>query len=340
MARTRAFVGLGIAVLTAAGLFAPAAHAGTVEVLEGTVVFRAAPGETNDLTVQELNLTDAGAPLTAGAGCEQISANSASCSEEWQGQFALLLDTGDRNDRASLDEDCCRMLTVYGGLGDDALRAGSRNGAPVVLDGGPGDDDLFTNEQLGGAPVLRGGDGRDTLRICCGSTLGGQEYGGPGDDHLDWTNGGTSSRFPLVLDGGSGNDTYSYGLTFVAKSMVPGAGFDTLDQSATTFSGLYFDMSTCRNCVERAIGSPMDDEIIGDGEVQSIFGGDGADILDGGGGPDVISGDGGDDTLKSRDNMIDVLSCGDGFDTVTADILDVFSRRECERVSRRGVPGT
>src|SRR3954447_16896578 len=113
MARTRAFVGLGIAVLTATGLFAPAARAGTIELLECTVMFRAAPGETNDLTVNELNVTDSGAPLTAGPGCPQLDANSASCPEEWRGQFALVLDTGDRNDRASLLEECCRSLTVY-----------------------------------------------------------------------------------------------------------------------------------------------------------------------------------------------------------------------------------
>ena len=151
------------------------------------------------------------------------------------------------------------------------------------------------------------------LRICCGTTGGGIANGGAGDDRLEWTNGSRNPGFPLVLDGGSGNDTYAFGILFVDNAIAAGAGFDTLDQS-DTHDPLDFRLGSCPGCVERVIGTSNPDHIVGDGRAQTILGGDGDDELDGGGGTDVISGQGGDDVIEGRDGTIDSIACdgGDG----------------------------
>ena len=311
---------------------ASTAAAATVAVVDGSVVFTASPGERNDVTAHELTISDAGAPVTAGTGCTQLDAHTVSCPEPPFAAFPLTVHTGDRNDRALLDSACCRLLTLRGGTGADALTVTSDSGTPAELDGGPGDDMLLTNEQLGGAPVLRGRGGDDTLRVCCVTTLGGELYGGPGDDRLDWTSASRDEQVPLLLDGGGGDDTYSFGALFFGSAMAAGAGFDTLDQSDGFFS-LDFDLDACPACVERVVGTREGDHIVGDERAQAILGGDGDDQLEGGGGPDVVSGQEGNDAIEARDGAIDVITCAGGTDSVFADGFDRVDR-DCETVGR------
>lgn len=324
------------------GLSASAASAATVAVVDGTVVFTAAPGEVNDVRAGTwaappasvtLKVIDAGAPLTAGAGCQQLDANSVWCPEPIFTPLPLVVYAGDGADRVVVDDRERRAVTLYGETGNDTLHAGSSIAGAPVLDGGPGDDDISTAENGDGNPTLRGGTGNDVLTI--GELGGGTAQGGDGDDRLVFD--GEPFRTPVRLDGGGGNDTYAFGPgQFLPGAMVPGPGFDTLDQSAFTspfVQPLVFDLSTCTACVERVIGTPFADHITGDQRSQAILGGDGNDVLDGGGGPDVISAQGGDDTINSRDGTIDIVLCGDGADTVTADRIDVVSRT-CETVQR------
>lgn len=323
------------------------ASASTIEVVNGTAVFTGAPGEANDVQMSPpfqapatLTLRDAGAPLTAGAGCTQVDAHTAFCAENSATPLPLNVDTGDRNDRVQLTDFFFRQIAVDGGRGDDTLYVSSQNGTPAHLDGGPGDDDLTVNLQLGAEPVLRGGTGDDTLTIL--NAVGGQAFGGSGDDRLVYTGFTHGLGFPLVLDGGAGNDTYAFGLEFVPKAMVPGSGLDTLDESGADLraigGSLTFAMQDCPGCVERVIGTTGDDHITGDGRAQAIQGGGGDDALDGSGGNDALFGEGGNDTIVSRDGSIDVVSCGSGTDTVLADRRDIVSR-DCENVSR-DTPGT
>lgn len=89
-----------------------------------------------------------------------------------------------------------------------------------------------------------------------------------------------------------------------------------------------------------------DDVLDGGGGADTLLGGPGADVLRGGGGPDslfggpgpdALSGGPGDDLLKvASDGTQDSVSCGGGFDTVSADRLDVVAV-DCERV-RRALP--
>jgi Ca2+-binding RTX toxin-like protein len=328
-----------IVILVSLLLATAAANAATLEVVNGTAVFTAAPGETNDVRMTSpLTLTDAGAPLTAGPGCEQLDANSARCAEETRGQLPLVVSTGDRNDRAYLADDCCRNISLRGGPGNDALYVSSNTGTPAELDGGPGNDELTANEQLGAVSVLRGGPGDDTLTLCCETNLGGREYGGDGNDRLVWAGNTGNFHFPLVLDGGYGNDTYAFETNFVPGAMVAGPGLDTLDETTASRPGFFyvtfvFDVHECPGCVERVIATPYDDRIAGDDSAQAILGGDGDDVLDGGRGPDVLSGDAGDDSITSRDGTIDFVRCGAGADTVVADRRDLVSP-DCENVTR------
>ena len=314
-----------------------AASASTLKVVDGTAVFTGAPGEVNDVQMvppfeapATLKITDAGAPLTAGAGCTQIDAHSAYCAET--GHLPLNVATGDMNDNVHLADYYSRRISVVGGRENDKLYVSSQNGTPAHIDGGPGNDDITANLQLGAEPVLRGGTGDDTLTIL--NAVGGLEYGDAGNDRLVYRGFTQGLHFPLVLDGGGGNDTYAFEWQFVPTAMVAGSGFDTLDESTadTRAMVMNFDMLICPGCADRVIGTPAPDRITGDFRAQTIQGGDGDDVLDGGGGIDTISGDAGNDTITARDGKPDVVTCGTGTDTVAADSRDTVSP-DCESVT-------
>ena len=316
-----------------------AASASTIEVVNGTAVLTGAPGETNDVQMvppfqvpATLRISDAGAPLTAGPGCTQIDAHSAFCAEDSSAPLPLDVATGDGDDNVLLDDFYFRQISVEGGRGDDKLYVSSNRGTPAHLDGGSGDDELTVNLQLGAEPVLRGGTGDDTLTIL--NAVGGFEYGEAGNDRLVYRGFTQGLNFPLVLDGGSGNDTYAFEWQFVPTAMVAGSGFDTLDESTadTRAMVMNFDMLICPGCADRVIGTPAPDRITGDFRAQTIQGGDGDDVLDGGGGIDTISGDAGNDTITARDGKPDVVTCGTGTDTVAADSRDTVSP-DCESVT-------
>jgi Ca2+-binding RTX toxin-like protein len=318
---------------------ASAASASTLKVVDGRAVFTGAPGEANDVqmvppfTLGTLTITDAGAPLTAGAGCTQIDAYSAFCAEDTAAPLPLDVATGDGNDNVNLLDFLFRKISVTGGRGDDKLYVSSHTGTPAHIDGGPGNDDLKVDLQLGAEPVLRGGTGDDTVSIV--NALGGLAYGDAGNDRLVYRGFTQGFHFPLVLDGGAGNDTYAFEYQFVPTAMVAGSGLDTLDEStanAQALGSFTFDLLTCPGCADRVIGTAQADRITGDSKAQTIQGGDGDDVLDGGGGTDTISGEAGNDTITSRDGKPDVVTCGAGTDTVAADGRDTVSP-DCESVT-------
>ena len=155
-----------------------------------------------------------------------------------------------------------------------------------MLHGGPGDDVITASESAG--DLLFGDGGNDRL-------------------HHDACDGVST------LDGGDGHDTYSFESPFdcdlVIQGIVPGAGFDTLDQSDSAI-GFSFDMAGCPACVEAVIGSAFSDDDHRRRNPQAIRGGAGDDLIDGGGGNDLLAGQQGDDTINSRDRRIDLVSCG------------------------------
>jgi Ca2+-binding RTX toxin-like protein len=343
MSRRRSATLTTVATVATVLTVSSAAGAAKIEVVDGTAVFSAAPGEANDLRAgtranpdsegRTLKVTDAGATLTAGAGCEQIDAHNAWCPEPLLNGMPLLVRTGDRNDHVVVDDFFERaVVNVRGEGGNDDLHVGSSVGTSPVVDGGAGDDMLSTATNNAGIPVLRGAGGDD--RLALDEARGGQAVGGDGDDRILYT-GFSPAPGTLRLDGGDGNDVYTFSFGFVPAAMQAGPGIDTLDQSDLAFPRpLEFNMADCPGCVEIVLGSSLDDIITGDRNSQAIFGGEGDDQLYGGSGPDVISGQDGDDTLTSRDNSLDVVRCGDGDDdTATVDRRDLVSRT-CENLVR------
>jgi Ca2+-binding RTX toxin-like protein len=208
-----------LALSVAALLLVLAAPAGaaTVSVSGTTLVFEAAPGETNEPEGsagldERVNLND-GVTLTPGPGCQQFgSPTGVFC--DVPGMSALVFHLGDGNDR-------------FGGLA-------GRSGAQVIVDGGAGDDDVGGDRVEGGSgndtlrgesgvDVFNGGSGRDQLlgqggrdRLSGGS---GNDYiqgqgrlsGGSGQDDIDTNPTGVSRKITSRLFGGAGWDRFNTG---------------------------------------------------------------------------------------------------------------------------------
>jgi hypothetical protein len=90
------------------------------------------------------------------------------------------------------------------------------------------------------------------------------------------------------------------------------------------------------------LGGPGADRLTSGDPGDELSGGDGNDALDGGAGSDVLAGDQGADTLAggagtdriaARDGETDVISCGEGADSVDADTVDSVAA-DCESVAR------
>jgi hypothetical protein len=153
------------------------------------VVFAAAAGEPNQLTISEepaayprtrFLVRDEAASVQAGAGCEQIDAMTVACTAATVGPVQL----GDGDDRIATGRGY-----VSGGDGADAL-----NVSAGLVDGDEGDDVVIGLQ--GG-----GGGGDDLLMVTSGR-------GDSGDDDL--------RCFPRKadfchLDGGPGNDLVTGG---------------------------------------------------------------------------------------------------------------------------------
>ena len=143
------------------------------------VVVAAAPGEVNDVSLRRVDgaveLTDKGAPLTAGEGCDATPAG-VSCPPI----FAVVR-AGDMDDAVTIAGDVA--AEARGGPGADVLSGGP---AGDILFGGPGDDLLDAGA---GADTLHGGSGADRLLARGGKDTifardGARDavHGGPGRD--------------------------------------------------------------------------------------------------------------------------------------------------------------
>ena len=244
-----------VAATAFAALLAPAsAFAATGAVTNGTLVYSAAPGETNNLSITltsdaKYQLSDSGAStMTAGAGCSLVS-GSVRC-PVW-GLSAISIDLGDGNDSAT--SWIALPTRIQGGTGNDST---TTNISSDVHDGGPGNDTLdggWGNDVLDGglgADVLDGSLGTDTatyaartaaVTVTADGVVGDGEQGegdnvesdvevllgGGGNDALT---GNTSSSTITggagddTVDGGSGNDTLDGGAG--ADKVLGGAGAD------------------------------------------------------------------------------------------------------------------
>lgn len=282
-----------------------AAHAASVRVDGGALVFTAGSGESNvlSITLEEgtYNVQDSGTKGEArvivepGPGClPGTSPGEITCSGA--GVATISADVGDAGDSATMNGPTPATVNggegvdnltggtgadrLVGAAGNDALNGGQGGDA---LEGGGGDDSL---EGGGDADALAGGPDVDTLD------------GGPGDDALD--GGGAAD----VLQGGGDRDAADYTRRVGPVSL-------TLDVEAN--DGADGEGDRIASDVEDLRGGAGDDTLTGNDKPNVLDGGGGNDSLDGALDPDTLVGGAGDDALTGGSSN-DSLSGGDGDD--------------------------
>jgi Ca2+-binding RTX toxin-like protein len=201
MMRTWVTALASVSLLAAAPAFG--ATAGTVVDDERRwVVYDAGPGEVNRLVIETsiggsaVRLTDSGAAISVGEGCELDDQGRAVCRIRPRVRL-VQADLGDGDDRANANGATVRapQVNIVGGEGDDFLRGtgpirfnfGGREGedtligsnGPDVFRGGPGHDRMSSR---GGDDLLIGDSGRDVLRAGLGID---RLFGGADGDKLD-----------------------------------------------------------------------------------------------------------------------------------------------------------
>jgi hypothetical protein len=168
--------------------------------------------------------------------------------------------------------------------------------------------------------VITGTDGNDVIN---GSPAAEAIYAGAGNDVVnagggdDDLDGGPGAD---VLNGGDGSDSVAYGgvsgvdvsLDSIANDGTPGEG------------------DNVGGDVEDVFGTDGADKLIGSPAANTIDAGAGDDRVSGGPGEDTLFGGDGDDVIDSRDGQRDRVECGPGDDTATIDRIDIVSS-DCER---------
>jgi Ca2+-binding RTX toxin-like protein len=334
---------LAIAVAALTGAWVSSAPAATVAVDGDTIAYHADYGEENALTVRDdgvqATFSDAGASIRPGAGCAAQASGAVACDTGTPGSRVVDVDVRDRDDTVDADTSAVQAVRIAGGSGDDTLHSGSASGERHVLDGGSGDDSLTTSVNLLGAQVLIGGAGDDTAWAQAGGAA--ELIGNSGDDTLHYTQ-RAPGQTPSRMDGGSDNDLYlwegpdPFDAQFPARAIVPGGGFDTLKADLGPFGGgITVDLAACGGCVERVIGSQLDDVLLGDSRPDVLVGRGGNDVIDPRGGPDLVDAGAGDDTINTRDGTLDLVTCGEGLDSLRADGRNLdHAGSSCETVLR------
>ena len=306
------------AALTVLLLLPSAAPAATARVSGAQLQFVAGATEANAVTFERtasaFRVFDAGADLTAGAGCSQVTDNVASCPHAAVTSIRATL--GDRDDSAAVEGSTPAELLgqqgtdiLFGSTGADTLDAGpgfadflgGREGDDtllaldarsfVKLDGGPGDDTLRGNDAPGdttfafanigpyaffGMPGFAGGEGNDTI---IGSNTDDALFGGPGADTMS---GGTGGRDLAFYHDRSENLTVN---------LANGGATD----GGPSDNGVV-DGTARRDSItgaEGIVGGTGVDTLTGSATADQIIGGFGGDTVNGGSGGDALCGEGG-----------------------------------------------
>ena len=313
-----------ITALAGAALAVPAAAQGATIITGngGTLVFRAADGEKNNVNLQAG--ADASTISFYFGGSPAITSFPAGCDDHIDWGYvtcptppAVKWELGDGDDwyATSYDLPSGLAVTVDGGAGSDRL-SGDDLGETFL--GGDGNDDLEGNE---GADTLDGGAGDDELS---GYSGGDRLLGGEGNDMLHPDDYEEPSAD--VVDGGPGVDTIEsdYGSRYTDVQYPVGI---TLGGGADDGRpGENDDLQSVERLIlsdpgGKVVGSDADEYVklhqvgangvlIGNGGSDELRGGDGADSVDGGTGDDKLDGGYGDDTITG----------GPGRDSISADL--------------------
>ena len=315
---------------TAAALDVTADGRGYIEVKGGD-------GEANDVSVVRdgtaVVVTDTGAPLVLGPGCERRDDGSARCAVP-EAIGAGVVETGDGDDvvRVTLTQEdeirgelgagndrldgAAGSLWFFGGDGDDAMTDLSDGAATFEaqagndrVDGGPGGDDVSGGS---GDDVVLGGPGADRLRA---------------SDKDDESTFADQGRGNDTYDGGDGTDIVSY------QDRLIGVKVDLADPAPDGGAG---EADTLAG-IENVQGSDGSDVLNGDDRANVLLGAGGGDVLDGRGGndtvyagpsqtqnnlgipkPDRAEGGPGNDSVRSQEEAF--LSGGPGHDELSTGV--------------------
>lgn len=306
------------------------------------IVVRAAPGETNAMTVRRVTggivIEDTGAPLTG--ECTPAGAGRF-CEGDYFGVVDVFL--GDGNDSlrhehygavdAGAGDDDIRvtggLFSLLGGSGADRLDATGAMSANVDYsdhtagvtvrlngladDGAAGEGDNV----LGPVTGIGGGSGNDLLEA--GPRASGL-FGGGGDDTLV----GSPERDTLI--GGDGDDQLLAG--DASDSLLGDAGADVLSGGPGLDEVSYYGAAPLR----LSIGDGPNDGAAGEGDdirgdVEGLNGGFGDDILIGDDDPNRLMGFGGRDVLRGEGGGDELFGWGDGDELDGGAGADVVSTR-------------
>lgn len=343
--------GVAVALLVAAtaAVDADVALAGRAEVAAGAIWVETADSEANDLRVttepDSVLLVDQGARLEPGAGCSAAGPAGVRCT-----RLPLVVDLGPGADRATFELPRDLEAQVYAGEGDDEVGV---SGGTIF--GGPGDDVLRAGPHRAS---LAGGAGTDRLQ------------GGPSDDYLsardrDGPEVETAGDGPDVLVGGGGIDTVGYGdlspvhvtLDGVANDGHAGEGDMIAADVEAIEGGRGSDVlvgNAGPNVIrggagdDRIEGRDQGDQLDGGSGDDDVAGGDGHDELTGSAGADRLDAGAGEDKVKADENLrgcsdangprpcpgdragADAVTCGAGSDYVLASDPDDRIDDTCE----------
>jgi Ca2+-binding RTX toxin-like protein len=141
----------------------------------------------------------------------------------------------------------------------------------------------------------------------------------------------------IDVNSGAGDDSVQILLSPIEIKLVGGEGADDLEYWSCD-PGQVVPYFTTKSTINGGLG---DDYLVGGRGPDTIIGARGYDWVEGTCGADRLSGGGdGDNIIADETNWCDmdcapsrdVISCGDGFDGVTGDSLDVYSPKLCENV--------
>jgi hypothetical protein len=357
----------GVALLLPA-----AAEAATLTNASGTLTYTADAGSRNAVGFDQLNapadtvdvyqllVADDDDPITS-TGCTLEDTTPEFIRYNCPGVTNVVADAGDGDDildaggAAAFEimgapETVLANITVDFDLGDgDNVTAGG--GAGDVIDAGDGDD-LMALDPPGGGPGgsddasagagdddVLSGRGDDTVDAGDGNDHVG---GGPGNDTLDGAGGNddlaTGPGADDTLRGGDGHDTLRGecedqpcppGEPVGADDVDGGAGFDLFQ---------YDNYGT--DPVTITLDGAPDDGVAGEGdnirpsvEDVKVTGPGDVTLTAATGGINVLTTGDGADTINSRDGWPDRISCSAGADVANADTVDIVSD-DCETVNR------
>ena len=216
--------------------------------------------------------------------------------------------------------------------------------------------DSFADLRLGGGPFAPGAtpeaEGASEIEVrVSGDDVLANVVGTRGPDELRWGAAGATAGLNvnpgiardrdvdvtiagsdsfLVASGAAGNDTIVGEPGARIAGTVFSVGGRGADLLKTPAAGGILDGGPG---ADRLLGSRGQDMLAGGSGDDRVAGGRGWDQIIGGPGRDRLRGGPGDDLIDSRDRAVDVVHCGPGGDSLTADRRD--RARGCERVSGR-----